>query len=100
MIHYPSGGDPCAMQRTTEKIIVGAALTLAVSALLPIAKSTLKPLAASGIQGVRGLANRAKYALQVARDEVEDIIAEAQFERMKKQFDKDIASLDTETGNL
>ncbi|WP_231571113.1 DUF5132 domain-containing protein [Gordoniibacillus kamchatkensis] len=73
---------------------------MAVSALLPIAKTTLKPLAQSGIQGATGLINRAKYALQVARDEVEDIIAEAQFERMKKQIDKEIASLEPEADVL
>jgi hypothetical protein len=80
------------MQRNVEKIIVGAALTVAASALLPILKSTLKPLLSGGVQGAEGLANRAKYAFQIARDEVEDIIAEAQFERMKKQLDKEIGS--------
>ncbi|GAA3406927.1 DUF5132 domain-containing protein [Paenibacillus hodogayensis] len=82
------------MQRLTEKMIIGAAMTWAVSALLPIARTTLKPLALSGMQGAFGLADRAKYALQVARDEVEDIIAEAQFERLKKRFDEEIASLE------
>jgi exonuclease VII small subunit len=81
-------------------MIVGAALAVAASALLPIAKSTLKPLAQSGLQGAMGLVNRAKYALQVAREEVEDIIAEAQFERMKKQIDQEIASLEPEADTL
>jgi hypothetical protein len=56
-------------ERKVEKIIVIAALVFAASALLPIAKKTLR----------------------VARDEVEDIIAEAQFERIKKQLDNEIA---------
>jgi hypothetical protein len=59
------------MERKVEKIIVIAALAFAASSLLPIAKKTLR----------------------VAREEVEDILAEAQFERIKKQLDKEIASV-------
>lgn len=79
------------LQKNAEKIIVGAALAVAASALLPILRSTLKPLAQTGMQGSLGLADRLRYAVQVARDEVEDIIAEAQFERMKKRIDDEIA---------
>jgi len=85
------------MQRNMEKIIIGAALTAAAAALVPIARSTLKPIALTGLQGALGLADRAKYALQVARDEMEDIIAEAQFERMKKRLDAEIASRDSDS---
>jgi sensor domain CHASE-containing protein len=59
------------MERNIEKIIVITALVFAASSLLPIAKKTLR----------------------VAREEIEDILAEAQFERIKKQFDKEIASV-------
>jgi hypothetical protein len=59
------------MERNVERIIIITALAIAASSLLPIAKKTLR----------------------VARDEMEDIFAEAQFERMKKQFDKEIASV-------
>ncbi|WP_282936283.1 DUF5132 domain-containing protein [Paenibacillus sp. RC67] len=81
-------------QRNIEKVIIGAALSLAVSALIPIAKSALRPLAGSGAQGGAGLLQRTRSMFQIAREEVEDIIAEAQFERMKKQLDKEIAMLD------
>lgn len=80
------------LQKNAEKLIVGAALAVAASTLLPILKSTLKPLAEAGIQGAQGLTDRIKYAYQVARDEVEDIVAEAQFERMKKRLDHEIAN--------
>ncbi len=76
------------MVKNPERIIVGAALALAASALLPI----LKPLAAGGVQALAGLADKAKYAMQLAREEAEDIVAEAQFERMKKRLDKEIAT--------
>ncbi|SEB62782.1 hypothetical protein [Paenibacillus sp. GP183] len=59
------------MERNVEKIIILAALVFAAPSLLPIAKKTLR----------------------IARDEVEDIFVEAQFERMKKQLDKEIASV-------
>ncbi|WP_410511131.1 DUF5132 domain-containing protein [Paenibacillus sp. BR2-3] len=80
------------LERNTEKLIVGTALAFAATTLWPIVKNSLKPIAESGIQGTAGLTGRIQYALQVARDEIEDIVAEAQFERMRKQVDRDIAT--------
>lgn len=82
------------IQKHFEKIIVGTALTVAASVIVPIAKNTLRPLASAGIMGTKELMNRAKSAVVIAREEVEDIIAEAQFERMKKQFDRELESED------
>jgi hypothetical protein len=84
------------VQRNAERIIVGAALAVAASTLLPM----LKPLAAGGLQALAGLANRTKYAMQLVREEAEDIIAEAQFERMKKQLDRDIGVGGPESENV
>lgn len=81
-------------QRSIEKVIIGTAIALAASALVPIAKSALRPIVGNGAQGGVGLLQRTRSMLQMAREEVEDIIAEAQFERMKKQLDKEIAMLD------
>jgi hypothetical protein len=78
------------MEKNMEKWLVGAALAAAASTLLPIARQTLRPLAVSGIQGALGLADRAKSIVRVMKEEVEDIVAEAQFERMKKQMDQEI----------
>ncbi|KZE72432.1 DUF5132 domain-containing protein [Paenibacillus polymyxa] len=82
------------MQTNFEKIVIGTALAIAASALLPIAKTTFRPIAEAGMQGGTSLLNRGKSYLQLAREEVEDIIAEAKFERMKKQLDQEIALLD------
>ncbi|TDF93037.1 DUF5132 domain-containing protein [Paenibacillus piri] len=82
------------LQKNVDKLIIGAALAVAASALLPIAKSIFRPIAATGLEGGSNLINRGKSLVQIARQEVEDIIAEAQFERMKKQLDKEIALLD------
>ncbi|NEU29133.1 DUF5132 domain-containing protein [Paenibacillus polymyxa] len=82
------------VQTNFEKIVIGTALAIAASALLPIAKTTFRPIAEAGMQGGTSLLNRGKSYLQLAREEVEDIIAEAKFERMKKQLDQEIALLD------
>jgi hypothetical protein len=81
------------IQRAVEKLIVGTALAVAATALLPIAKTTLRPLVTSGMQGGVQMLNRARSLAQIAREEVEDIFAEAQFERIKKQLDDEIAAI-------
>jgi hypothetical protein len=86
--------------KNLEKIVTGAALAAAASALLPIAKTTLRPMAMSGMEGVLALVARTKSILQIAREEVEDIIAEAQYERIKKQINKEIALVDEEDKSL
>ncbi|RKP49920.1 DUF5132 domain-containing protein [Cohnella endophytica] len=81
------------LEKNAEKLIVGAALAYAASTLWPIARNALKPSAETGTQGAAaGLTGRIQYVLQVARDEIEDIVAEAQFERMKKKLDQEIAA--------
>jgi hypothetical protein len=84
------------LEKNLDKWIVGAALVLTASTLLPIVKSTLRPIAQNGMQGTAGLLARGRTAMQLAREEIEDIVAEARFERMKKQFDKDIFSMDAD----
>jgi hypothetical protein len=88
------------LQKNLDKFIISAALAMAASTLVPIAKSTLRPIAASGLQGAAGLLSKAKTAVRYAREELEDIVAEAQFERMKKQMDKEIASLDSDAAKF
>ena len=84
------------MQKNIEKLIMGAALVAASSVIVPIARSTLQPLLASGLTAGEGLMKRARSYVQIAREEMEDIVAEAQFERMKKRLDKEIASMESE----
>ncbi|AKG33946.1 hypothetical protein [Paenibacillus durus] len=79
------------LEKNTDRFIVGTALAFAASTLWPIVKNTLKPLAETGTQGAAGLTGRIQYALQIARDEMEDIVAEAQFERMRKRLDQEIS---------
>ena len=58
-------------QKNIELFIVGTALTYAFYTFLPFAKTMV----------------------QRTREEIEDIVAEAKFERMKKQFDQEIMDL-------
>lgn len=80
------------MFKNIEKsgLITGAALGLTAAAILPIVKSTLFSLSVIGVRGTMTLADNAKTTLKYAKEEVEDIIAEAQFERMKNQLSKEI----------
>ncbi len=77
-------------QKVVEKVIVGAALTMAASVLLPIAKKSIPSLVQTGRMELGELASRTKSMIQMAREEMEDMVAEAQFERMKRQLDREI----------
>lgn len=77
-------------QKIVERVIIGAALTMAASVLLPIAKKAIPALVQTGRSEMGGLAQRTKSMIQMAREEVEDIVAEAQFERMKRSLDAEI----------
>jgi len=83
------------MFKNIEKtgLITGAALGLTAAAILPIMKSTLLTLGIVGVKGTISLVDSAKTTLKLAKEEIEDIIAEAQFERMREQLDKEISLL-------
>jgi hypothetical protein len=68
--------------KSMDKWIVGTALILAVPALLPIAKQVCQPIR-----------QRGTYAWIRMKEEMEDFIAEAQFERMKKRIDREMDML-------
>jgi hypothetical protein len=74
-------------EKTIEKWLIGAALTAAAPTLLPIVKNILRPLATTELYGSGDWIDRVKTTTQFIREEFEDIVAEAQFERMKKQLD-------------
>jgi hypothetical protein len=74
-----------------DKLTLTSAFTMAISGLLPIAKTVLAPIAIIGKEGTDNIVGRARTAVQYVKEEIEDIVAEAQFERLKKQLDKEIA---------
>lgn len=83
------------MFKNIEKtgLITGAVLGLTATAILPIMKSTLLTLGIMGVRGTISLVDSTKTTIKLAQEEIEDIIAEAQFERMKNQLDKEISLL-------
>ncbi|MBC8081011.1 MAG: DUF5132 domain-containing protein [Gorillibacterium sp.] len=83
------------LKRNTEKFIVGTTLAFASTTLWPIIKESFKPLAETGMQSAAVLTTRIQYALHLAKEEIEDIVAEAQFERMRKMVDQDIAEFNS-----
>ncbi|EGW40074.1 DUF5132 domain-containing protein [Desulfosporosinus sp. OT] len=80
------------MFKNIEKtgLITGVALGLTATTILPIMKSTLLNLGIIGVRGTISLVDSTKTTVKLAKEEIEDIIAEAQFERMKNQLDKEI----------
>ena len=83
-------------------LITVVALGLTASAILPIVKCTFLTLGIIGVRGTMSLVDSTKTTIKLAKEEIEDIIAEAQFERMRDQLDKEISLLpvDKESANL
>lgn len=78
------------INRTWERVVVGAALVVGASVILPIAKTTLTAAANAGGRTLSGAWGSLRTRVQLAKEELEDMVAEAQFERLKKQMDKEI----------
>ncbi|MDR0266941.1 DUF5132 domain-containing protein [Paenibacillus sp.] len=70
-----------------EKWVIGAALAVAIPVLIPVIKECIYPLAVTGVK-------KAKSSVQLIKEEIQDIIVEAQFERMKQQFDEELITTD------
>jgi gas vesicle protein len=79
-------------QKRIEKLTVISGLAMAISALIPIAKTTIVTI--MGQDGTKNLVNRVKSVVQYAKEEIEDIVAEAQFERLKKRLAHEIEDLE------
>jgi hypothetical protein len=80
------GGEDEAMEaKKMERTTISSAFGSAITALLPIAKSALAPIVIIGKEGADNLMSRAQSAVQYVREEIEDIVAEAQFERFAKR---------------
>lgn len=77
-------------QKHLEKIVVGAAMALAASALLPVVKATLRGTGGADRGEGMDILEKVKGGFQTIREEVEDIIAEAQFERLAQKIEREI----------
>ncbi len=68
---------------------LGAAVVGAV--LLPSVREKLRPLAVKAVQGVMGLSEQAQGLFSGVREDIEDLVSEAQFEKLKDSIDGAIA---------
>jgi hypothetical protein len=75
---------------SVEGVVTGIGLTLAASVLLPVVKQVARPLAEAGLQSAVLLGQQVKSGVSYLKEEIEDIVAEAQFERMKQSIDYDM----------
>lgn len=78
------------MNFSLEGMITGIGVALAASVILPMVKKVARPAMAVGIQGATMLGNEVKSRVGHIKEGIEDIVAEAQFERMRKQIDRDM----------
>lgn len=79
------------------KFWLGAAAVGAV--LLPGVREQLRPLAVKVVQGVMGLTEQAQGLFSGMREDMEDLVSEAQFERFTHTFDggeTDLEAVDTD----
>ncbi|QDR82381.1 hypothetical protein [Sporomusa termitida] len=64
---------------------LGAAVVGAV--LLPSVREKLRPLAVKAVQGIVGLTEQAQGVFSGVREDIEDLVSEAQFERFKDSLE-------------
>ncbi|QGQ46164.1 hypothetical protein [Metabacillus sediminilitoris] len=65
------------LQSNLHRVIVGSVIIVAASTLLPVAKETLKPL-------VGQVSRQMRFFIVSAKEGIEDMVAEAKVERMKR----------------
>jgi hypothetical protein len=75
---------------TPEGIVTGVGLTLAAALLMPVIRQVAQPIAAAGLQSAALVNQQLKSGISYIREEIEDIVAEAQWERLKQSIDRDI----------
>lgn len=65
----------------------GAGVALLGVLLFPTLKESLHPVAMKAMQGVRDLSEQAQGLLSGVREDIEDLVAEAEFEKLKSSID-------------
>jgi len=78
------------MKLSTEGVVTTLGLALAATVLLPAAKRLGGPVASVGVTGAGAVTDRLKGGFAYLKEEVEDIVAEAQWEVMRKKLDREI----------
>lgn len=81
--------------RTGHDLTFWLGLAVVGAVLLPSVREKLRPIAVKAVQGVMGLTEQTQGLFSGVREDIEDLVSEAQFERFKNSID-DSLSLDDE----
>jgi hypothetical protein len=76
------------MKANLEKWLVGMALGVAIPALLPVIRKTAKPLIKKGKSLTKQMIKQSVILATKAKHEVEDFLEEANYERMKRNWQR------------
>ncbi|BAU28733.1 hypothetical protein DFP93_10531 [Aneurinibacillus soli] len=78
------------MRINLERVVIGSAMLLAAPVLLPIVKTTVSAAGNIGARAAAATWTGLCTTARIAKEEAEDIVAEAQFERLRKRVDREI----------
>lgn len=76
-------------RRTGRNVTFWLGAAIVAAALMPSVREMLRPLAVKTVQGVIGLTEQAQGLFYGVREDIEDLVSEAQFERFKDSLDLD-----------
>jgi hypothetical protein len=75
----------------TKSFAYGIGVAVLGALLFPTLKDSLHPVAMKAMQGVKDLSEQARGLLGSVREDMEDLVAEAEFERLKNSIDSELA---------
>lgn len=74
----------------TKSFAYGVGVGMLAMVLFPQLKDSLKPVAAGAVKGATSIADKIQEVFNGAKESLEDIVAEAKFENMKKSLDHEV----------
>jgi len=72
---------------SNKNFVYGIGVAVLGALLFPTLKESLHPIAMKAMQGVRDLSEQAQGVLSGVREDIEDLVAEAEFEKLKSSID-------------
>lgn len=81
-------------QPQTRGFLWGVGTAMAAYFLWPAMKEAVRPATKGVVRGAMAAGDRFRYAMANAREGLEDIMAEAQFERMRDAMEEQVADAD------
>ncbi|CAM3810075.1 hypothetical protein [Alicyclobacillus pomorum] len=78
------------MNWKAEQWVASVGLMFAASVLVPKLKTVAKPAISGGFTGASLAGNEVRKRFSLVREELEDFMAEVQFERFKKRIDSEM----------